>query len=141
MVYLKYFASLAVAWFIGVFGFSQIFISLRVSLPFTKYLELKYGGIDAHAIRSRAWCTVALWLVILGGIAAGLFFWNDRDVLIGAGIGAALAILATFAKSKPGPNTIPEYFQAYGRMISEETMKKIGDDVEKMNGGGNGQDS
>lgn len=141
MVYLKYFASLAVAWFIGVFGFSQIFISLRVSLPFTKYLDLKYGGIDAWAIRSKVWGTVALWLVILGGIAAGLFFWNDRDILIGAGIGAALAILATFAKSKPGPNTIPEYFQAYGRMISEETMTKIGEDVEKMNGGGNGQDT
>ena len=107
------------------FGISQMLIALRVGFPFTKFLEKKYGGVQGGEIRKRCCITVFIWLVLLGLVAAGLFWWGNQDVLIGAGIGAAFALVLSINGTKPGPSTIGDYFNAYGRFISEETVQKI----------------
>ena len=129
MEYLKFGAEFLIAEFVSVLGLSQIFVALRTAFPFTKYLEAKYGGIDAKTIRKRAGITVAIWLVILCGIACGLVLWGDRMVMAGAGCAFVLALLLSWPKSKPGPQPIEDYFNAYRSLISDETMQQYAKDV------------
>lgn len=115
---------------LAAFGLSQLLIALRVGFPFTKFLETKYGGVQGGEIRKRCCATVFIWLVILGLVTAGLFWWGNTDVLIGAGIGAAFALFHAWRGTAPGASTVDDYFHAYARFINEETIKLILADYE-----------
>lgn len=129
MDFVKFGVSFFVVEFLAILGLSQIFVAFRTAFPFTKYLEAKYGGIDAKTIRKRASITVIIWLVIICGIACGLVFWGDRMVMAGAGCAFVLALLLSWPKSKPGPQPIEDYFNAYRSLISDETMQQYAKDV------------
>lgn len=129
--FIKIAAAWTVAGMLVGFGGSMILLCLRVALPLTGFIEKNYGGIDARAVRGRVTVTILIWIVLLGGVAAGLFIWGDKMVLIGAGIGAAIQLFVAFSKSGPTPQNISDYYRAYGQYIQPETLEAMLADSEE----------